>query len=277
VGAHTANLRGGTGTGTGPTTAAASGEAAESPCPLLEPAEGGLAERFAHRVGDGHPVRVFLAAIVSGYLLLVAFMIGLGFLLTKVLLHIGGLSAWDEHVNVWLADHRTPTLVDLSWLGSTFAGGLVIPVVVGIMLVFFALGKHWRLMAFTLFVICVESGTYRATSLVVHRDRPDVHRLESLPVNASYPSGHTAATLALYGGLLILLASRVHSTAVRLVLWALVLALPAWVAWSRMLRGMHHPTDTAAAVIMGALALLVTIFAARAAGAADAATPQERT
>ena len=58
-------------------------------------------------------------------------------------------------------------------------------------------------------MICVESGSYRATTLVVHRDRPPVHRLESLPVEASFPSGHIAATVALYGGLLLLLASRV--------------------------------------------------------------------
>ena len=110
---------------------------------------------------------------------------------------------------------RTPTLVDLSWVGSTLAGGLVIPSLVGVLLLVFLLSRHWRLAAFTLFVICIESGAYRATTLVVHRDRPDVHRLESLPVNASYPSGHTAASVALFGGLLLVLASRVESLRAR--------------------------------------------------------------
>src|SRR6476619_8607326 len=86
---------------------------------LLEPAPGGPAERFAAAVGYGHPVRVFLAAAVGGYVLLVAFMTALGFLLTKVLLEMGGFAAWDEHISKWLADHRTPLLVDLSWVGST--------------------------------------------------------------------------------------------------------------------------------------------------------------
>ena len=53
----------------------------------------------------------------------------------------------------------------------------------------FSLSRRWRLAAFTLFVICIESGTYRVTTLVVHRDRPHVDRLESLPVDASYPVG----------------------------------------------------------------------------------------
>ena len=60
--------------------------------PLLEPAPGGLAERFAAAVGDGHPVRVFLVAAVGGYVLLVGLMVALGLLLTKVLLQIGGLA-----------------------------------------------------------------------------------------------------------------------------------------------------------------------------------------
>ena len=42
--------------------------------PLLEPAPDGLAERFAAAVGYGHPVRVFLAAALGGYILLVALM-----------------------------------------------------------------------------------------------------------------------------------------------------------------------------------------------------------
>ena len=87
----------------------------------------------------------------------------------------------------------------------------MIPILVGGLLLLFCLHRRWRLAAFTLFVICIESGGYRATSLIVHRDRPDVHRLETLPVNASYPSGHTAASLALYGGLLLVLASRIES------------------------------------------------------------------
>ena len=130
-----------------------------------------------------------------------------------MILHIDGVAAWDERVSAWLARARTPTLVDLSWVGSTLAGGVVIPVLVGGLLVVFVLLRRWRLAAFTLFVICIESGAYRATSLVIHRDRPDVHRLETLPVNASYPSGHTAASIALFGGLLLVLASRVESLA----------------------------------------------------------------
>lgn len=236
--------------------------------PLLEPAPNGPAESFAAAVADGHPVRVFLAAALGGYALLAGFTIAVGLLLTKVILQIGAVAAWDEHISRWLVGTRTETLVDLSFVGSTLAGGIVIPILVGTLLVLFLCFRHWRLAAFTLFVICIESGTYRAASLVVHRNRPDVARLEGLPVNESYPSGHTAASVALLAGLLLLLASRVESLAIRLLLWTLAVAIPTFVIWSRMLRGMHHLSDVVAGVLVGIGALAVTVFACRAAGAA---------
>ena len=192
-----------------------------------------------------------------------------GFLLTRGLLSIDALASGDERISRWLERTRTPLLVDLSWIGSTLAGGIVIPAVVGILLVIFLALRHWRLAAFTLFAICVESGTYRTTTLVIHRDRPDVQRLEGLPVDASYPSGHTAASVALFGGLLLLLASRIENVVLRVSLWIVAVAIPAFVIWSRLLRGMHHATDVTAGVLMGVGALVVVVFAARAAGAAS--------
>ena len=235
--------------------------------PLLEARRDGWAESFARRLGAG-PIPVFLAAVLLGYAALVALAVGAGLVLTQLLLPIGGFAAWDENINRWLADHRNSQLEHLSWIGSTLAGGVVIPVVVGLCVVTFLVLRRWRLAAFVLFVICVESGAYRATTLVVHRDRPAVDRLESLPVDASYPSGHTAASLALYGGLLLVLASYVRRAGVTVLVCCLLVAIPLFVAWARMYRGMHHLTDSAAGLLLGVGALVVTVFAARAAGAA---------
>ena len=215
---------------------------------LLEPTPGAAAESVARRLGATHPVRVFLSTVVAGYALLVGLTIAAGLLLTELLVPNRGFEKWDNDINRWLAERRSPGLTDLSWVGSTVAGGLVIPAVVGVLLVVFLLKRSWLLAAFTLFVICVESGSYRATTLVVHRDRPPVHRLESLPVEASFPSGHIAATVALYGGLLLLLASRVGRRWFSVLAVALALGLALFVGWARMYRGMHHLTDSAAGV-----------------------------
>jgi membrane-associated phospholipid phosphatase len=236
--------------------------------PILEPRPHGPAAGFAARFGPDNPVRVFLVALLAGYALMVTAMVFLGFSLIYLVLPVAGLGEADEDVSQWLADNRTPTQEHLSWIGSTLAGGLVIPLVIGLCLVFFLATRRWLLAAFVLFAVVLESGTYRMTSLIVERQRPDVTRLESLPVDASYPSGHTAAAIALYGGLLLLLASKIESRAVRVAALLVGIAIPLFVGWARMYRGMHHPTDVGAGVLMGLAALAVIVFVARATRAA---------
>jgi undecaprenyl-diphosphatase len=107
--------------------------------------------------------------------------------------------------------------------------------------------------------------------LVIHRQRPQVHRLDQLPVDASYYSGHTAASVAVYCGLALLITSRIRSTGLRIACWAIAIAIPLLVAFSRMYRGMHHPTDVGAAMFVGIGTLVVALAAARAAKAAELA------
>ena len=229
-----------------------SAERERSGLPLLEPRPGGPAEWFAARFGPENPVRVFIVALLAGYALLVTAMVFLGLTMIYLILPIGGLGESDEDISEWLAGHRSTNQEHLSWIGSTLAGGLVIPVVIGLCLLVFLVTRHWLLAAFVLFAVAVESGSYRATSLIVERQRPDVDRLESLPVDASYPSGHTAASIALYGGLLLLIASRIQNLAVRIAALVVGIAIPVFVGWSRMYRGMHHLTDVGAGVLHGA-------------------------
>lgn len=235
--------------------------------PVLEPRPNGLADRFSRRFGPKNPVRVFIVALLAGYALLVTAMVFLGLVLIHVLLPIGGLGEADEDFSQWLADNRSATQEDISWVGSTLSGGHVIPAVLGIGLVTFLIMRRWLLAAFVVLVVAVESATYRVTSLIVERERPDVERLEGLPVDASYPSGHTAAAVAMYGGLLLLLVSRFDNAVVRVIAIVLGIGIPLFVAWSRMYRGMHHLSDVVAGLLLGLGAIAILVFAARAARA----------
>jgi undecaprenyl-diphosphatase len=85
-------------------------------------------------------------------------------------------------------------------------------------------------------------------------------------VDASYPSGHTAASIAVYCGLALLLTSHIRFTPARVLIWAVAGAMPLFVAFARMARGMHHPIDCAAGAAIGIAALCVMVFASRAAG-----------
>jgi undecaprenyl-diphosphatase len=91
-----------------------------------------------------------------------------------------------------------------------------------------------------------------------------VHRLEHLPVNASYPSGHTAAAIAVYCGIALLVSSRTASRRLRAAIWTPALLAPVYVAFARMYRGMHHPLDVAGGVLIGIAALAAVVLVARA-------------
>jgi membrane-associated phospholipid phosphatase len=126
----------------------------------------------------------------------------------------------------------------------------------------------WVLAAYAAFLPMIESSLYRITSAAAPRPRPDVPRLEDLPVDASYPSGHTAASVAVYGGLVLLLTTRITSPRWRLLAWIGVILIAVFVAMSRMYRGMHHPLDAVGGVLVGLAAIAIVVFACNAATAA---------
>jgi undecaprenyl-diphosphatase len=148
---------------------------------------------------------------------------------------------------------------------------VVLPIVAGVTALAAAVMRQWRVVGFLVFALALEAGVYRATTLVVHRDRPDVHRLEGLPANASYYSGHTAASIAVYCGIALLVTSRIRNRVARLAIWTAAIAIPIFVAWARMYRGMHHPLDVAGGVLVGVAVVAAMVLVCRAAGHAAAA------
>jgi undecaprenyl-diphosphatase len=192
----------------------------------------------------------------------------MGLLVTRVLVPVHAVASDDNWLAGFLARHRSRGLTDASLVGSIIAGGVVLPIIAACAALVAAVARHWRLAAFLGCALAVESGSYRATTLVIHRDRPDVHRLEKLPVDASYPSGHTAASIAVYCGIALLLTSRIAHRGARAAVWTVAALIPVYVAFSRMYRGMHHPLDVLGGVVIGIAALSALVLVVRASGRA---------
>jgi membrane-associated phospholipid phosphatase len=234
--------------------------------PVLSARNDGPAKRLGYALRHVHPVLVFVVVMLAGLVVTAALSICVGFLVTRGLEPHWGIGAADERVDAWLAAHRTPARSDASLIGSMIAGGVVLPILVGSLAVACCALRRWRVAAFLVFALAVESASYRLTTLVVHSHRPRVARLENLPVDASYPSGHTAAAIAVYGGLALLIASRLSHGAARVFVWTFAVALVTFVALSRMYRGMHHPLDVAGGIVLGVVALTVLVFVCRTVG-----------
>jgi undecaprenyl-diphosphatase len=237
---------------------------------VLDPRPGGVATRAGERMA-GHPVGAFIVVTLIGFAMLAAVTILAGWLLKTYALPEHGFGHADEHVNVWLAHHRTGLRTDISFWLSGIGDVYAIPALVAVTTVVALVMRKWRVAAFLLTAVAVEAATYRAVTLIIHRNRPDVHRLDVLPVNESFYSGHTGASVAVYCGLAVLISSRIRNAFARTLCWAIAITIPLLVALSRLYRGMHHPTDVAAGALVGVGCLIIAISAARAARAADLA------
>jgi membrane-associated phospholipid phosphatase len=238
--------------------------------PIFEARRGSLPDRFSAALDGRHPALVFFLAALAGFLVLAVASILLALFVVHVLVSNGGLGleGTDESFNDTLAQHRTGTLTTIAEVGTQVGGAPVLPILVGLIAIVCAFMRKWLIAAFAVFVLAVESATYRVTSIAVPRDRPSVHRLEGLEVDASYPSGHTAASVAVYAGLVLLLTTRFTSSLKKALAWTGAILVVTFVALSRMYEGMHHPLDVAGGVLVGIGAILVLLFACRAAGAA---------
>ena len=243
---------------------------AEGKLPVFAARPGGVAERFAQAMGSRHPALVFFLALLGGFLLLLVASILLGLLIVHVLASGSGLglAGEDQSFVEELVDERSGTLTTVSEVASQVGGAPVLPIIVGIISIYCAFTRRWLVAAFGVFVLLAESAAYHLTSIVVPRDRPAVNRLEDLPVDASYPSGHTAASVAVYAGLVLLLTASIAGSVKRALAWTCAILLTTFVALSRMYRGMHHPLDVAGGVLVGIGAILLLLFACRAASAA---------
>jgi membrane-associated phospholipid phosphatase len=242
--------------------------------PLLAARPGTLSAGLAERLRGHRPITVFGLVLLLGYVVVAAATIAFGFLLIDVLIPIHAIGHNDEAVNTWFASHRSGTRNDASFVGSSIGDIPVLPALVTLEVIVAAVMRRWRIAAFILGAILVEVATYRIASLIVHRERPTVPRLDHLPVNQSFPSGHVAASVAVYVAFALLVTSRFPARWVKLAAWTLAVLLPVVVASSRMYRGMHHPTDAAIGALVGIAAVSVALLATR---AADGAARLRRT
>ena len=213
-------------------------------------------------VGRGRPIAEAAALVVGGAAAVVGVLVAAGLLTTHLLVH--NVGSWDDHVNSWFARHRTSTdnavTADFTLLANTM--GIV--AVAAVVALIAAVRHHLRLAIALVVALGVELAAFLLTNMIVARPRPHVSHVGSTPSTFSWPSGHVAATLVLYGGIALIVTMVTRQPALRILAWILPVILVPCVALSRIYRGDHHPTDTIAGLILGVAALAIGFAAVRA-------------
>lgn len=163
---------------------------------------------------------------------------------------------WDDSVERWLAARRTPRLDTAAAVGSAIADTLV---GAGLAVVVALAGARWRrswrpVVHFAVLVVGYLA-LYVVVTHLVSRRRPPVEILDpGLVPDHSYPSGHVATSIVVYGGI----ALWVSAVAPRWRRWTWPLFLaPVAVVPSRLYQGAHHPTDVMASLVFATVWLVV--------------------
>ena len=205
-----------------------------------------------------HAVAQAVQLVVAGVVLLVV-MAALGLVLTHVLDH-GALVHADTRISDGLFRHRSTAWNNVTWWATQFGEALTVIVIAAGVAVALALRTR-RLLpsAFVVAALIGESSIYFLITLVVHRHRPLIKHLDAAPPTSSFPSGHTAASLCLYGALAILAWRLSRRRPLRIVATAVAVVVPIAVAFARVYRGMHYPSDVVSGAILGALWLTVVV------------------
>jgi membrane-associated phospholipid phosphatase len=209
---------------------------------------------------DGAHLAAYAKRILLPVVVLLFGMIGLGLLSTRTLHDVWPFTA-EDGVNRWFAAHRGGPFDGVSMFFS-FVGST--PCIIGVTaIVAFVLLRTLRRWAEPLFLcaaVTAQALVFFFATLVIDRKRPAVAHMDDSPPTSSFPSGHTSAAVALYGGLALVLAGLLRHTWQKALCWALLL-MPIGVAVARLYRGMHHPSDVTASFVNGGLCITIMAIA----------------
>ncbi|MDT0182936.1 phosphatase PAP2 family protein [Microbacterium sp. ARD31] len=163
---------------------------------------------------------------------------------------------WDDSVERSIAAERTADLDVAAAIGSGIADTII---GVGLAVVVAGLAawrlRSWRPVVYFTVLVAGYLALYVIVTHLVTRDRPPVEILDpGLIPDHSYPSGHVATSIVVYGGIALWVGAVAPRW--RPWIWPLFLA-PLVVAPSRLYQGAHHPTDVMASLVFATVWLVV--------------------
>jgi membrane-associated phospholipid phosphatase len=165
----------------------------------------------------------------------------------------GRIDRWDLDVARWFVDHRSSTLDPLAEAATWLAETITVPVVLLVAIVIaWRVSENVAAPVFLALAVGGEKLLYLVSSLIVGRDRPPVPTVGTTYATSSFPSGHVASAVTLYGGIALIIALH-RSRSQRALLLAVAGVIATIVAVARMYCGFHYLSDCVAGFVVGSL------------------------
>jgi undecaprenyl-diphosphatase len=191
--------------------------------------------------------------LLSHRVLIVASLFALVASITVAVTEFGRVDRLDAEASAQAQQHMTPERTSwaehLANLASTQTA-LVVTVVGALVLLF---TRHWRGAIALALVFPVTQGAVHLIKVIVERPRPEGTGGVAEAQGFSFPSAHSATSVAVYATIAFILIRASRHGHSRVAVASLAAAVVLAVGLSRVLLGAHYPTDVLAGWTFGAL------------------------
>ena len=170
----------------------------------------------------------------------------------------GKTAQFDRTVSRAVHSIATPAVTDVMRLASRFGGPTWLGLVAALLLAVFVARRWYR--GAVLLVVALGGAGLLDTILKIsfRRQRPSPLFDQPLPGSYSFPSGHALFAFVFFGSAAVLLADRIASRSLRMLVFVCAASLVGLIGTSRIYLNVHHPSDVAAGYLV-ALAWIVTV------------------
>lgn len=118
----------------------------------------------------------------------------------------------------------------------------------------------WGPVAIPLLAVAIGSSLSTLVKLLVGRTRPPSENWHAFVHGSSFPSGHMTASTAGYVALALVVAGRATSTVGRALALTAGIGMSLAIGWTRVVLGVHWPTDVLAGFLLGAGAACLAVL-----------------
>jgi membrane-associated phospholipid phosphatase len=230
--------------------------------PFFVPASGSVAARVGEKFTKWRGTQSALVALLLAFVIIAPLTVGLGLLVFHVLAH-GSIGTTERSLGRWLELHRDKRWNHWTYEATYVGSSVPVAVIAAVITLFLALRRWGRQALLFLFGLIVELSVFLTANYTVRRPRPSIRHIGATPSTFSFPSGHEAAAVVLYGGIAVIVCIATKHLLPRFLAWIFAAVMIGGIGISRIYRGDHFLTDVIAGFLLGVASLTAGVFVTR--------------